>query len=129
MEQAQLPAGEAEERLTKSGTRRPVVVLSGNGGNAMNGNMMPYVYGWAVLAVIVVVLALRRIRVARHDDTTVHLADTEAALVTQQAAVGRQLRAIDRWGQWLTVIAVLYGLTLLGIYFYGVWLAGNKPVL
>jgi hypothetical protein len=89
-------------------------------------NMMPFVYGWVVLVVVVLSLAIGRYRVARHDDQMLHLTDKEGALLTQQAVVERKLRRIDFWGQWLTVIAVLYGLALLEIYLHGVWAAGAK---
>lgn len=91
--------------------------------------MMPYIYAWSVLFVIVLGLAVRRMMVARHDDETLHLADKEAALINQQAVTARRIRTIDRWGQWFTVAAVLYGLALLVVYLYGVWVAGAKPVL
>ncbi len=89
-------------------------------------NMMAYVYGWIVLAMVVIGLAVYRQRVTRHDDETLHLAEREAALLTQQAAVGRKVRKIDLWGKWFTVIAIFYGLALLGVYLHGVWVAGAK---
>ncbi len=89
--------------------------------------LMPYVYGWVVLALIVMGFAIRRGMVGRQDDETVHLADREAGMIARQTMVERKLRTIDRWGKLLTVIAVVYGLALLGFYIYGVWLAGTKP--
>jgi hypothetical protein len=91
--------------------------------------LLPYIYGWSALFVVVLGLAVRRAMVTRHEDETLHLAETEAALVAQQTIIGRKIREIDRWGQWLTVVAVVYGLALLAMYLYGVWVAGNKPVL
>jgi hypothetical protein len=91
--------------------------------------LVPYIYSWAVLAIVVLALAIRRWTVARHVDETLHLGAGEASIVAQQVVTDRKLRIIDRWGEWLTVIAVLYGLVLAGIYVYGVWVAGSKPVL
>jgi hypothetical protein len=91
--------------------------------------LIPYLFTWAALAVVVLVLAVRRWMVTRHEDEGLHLAAGEASLIAKQVATERTVRTIDRWGEALTVIAILYGLTLLGIYLYGVWLAGNKPVL
>jgi hypothetical protein len=89
-------------------------------------NLMPFIYGWVVLIVAVAALAVRRQTVARHDDETLHLKDTEAALVSKQFALERKIRVIDRWGPWLTVVAVLYGLALFGTYVYHLWVAGAK---
>ncbi|HTV56915.1 MAG TPA: hypothetical protein VMI06_18630 [Terriglobia bacterium] len=91
--------------------------------------LMPYIFTWAVLAIVVLGLAVRRWMLGRHADETLHLADSEARLVAQQVSVGRSIRVVDRWGEWLTVVVVLYGLTLLGIYVYAIWVAGAKPVL
>lgn len=90
-------------------------------------SLTPYIYGWVVLVIVVVSLAIYRLSVARHDDKTLHLTDKETALLTQQAIVGRKIHRIDFWGQWLTVIAAIYGLALLGYHFHLVWVAGAKP--
>lgn len=89
-------------------------------------SLMPFIYGWVVLVIVVASLAFRRLMVGRHDDERLHLAESEAALLTQQSAVGQQIRTTDRWGQWLTVAAVLYGLVLLVVYLYGIWIEGAK---
>lgn len=89
-------------------------------------NMVPYVYAWIALAMVVIGLAIYRQRVARHDEGILHLAEKGAALLNQQTAVGRKIQKIDFWGQWFTVIAILYGLALLDIYVHGVWVAGAK---
>lgn len=89
-------------------------------------SLMPFMYGWIALVVVVASLGVRRLTVGRDDDEFLHLAESEAALVTQQTAVGRKIRTTDRWGQWLTIVTVLYGLALLGVYLYGVWIEGAK---
>jgi hypothetical protein len=91
--------------------------------------LMPYVFSWAVLAIVVIVLAIRRWLLGRQMDETLHLGDGEAKLVAHQIVVDRSIRTVDRWGEWLTVVVVLYGLTLIGLYVYGIWVAGAKPVL
>jgi hypothetical protein len=92
-------------------------------------NMMPYIYCWVVLFAVVVGLAVRRTMVARHDDETLRLGDKEAALLSQQVIIGRKIRRIDFWGEWFTVMVVLYGLVLFALYLYGLWVTGSKPVL
>ena len=90
--------------------------------------MMPYIYGWLALVIAVVGLAIRRELVSRHDDKTLHLGAREGALVAEQVTVDRKLRGIDRVGQGLTIMAFVYGLALLGVYLYGVWLGAGKPM-
>ena len=89
-------------------------------------NLPPYIYGWAVLVGIVLGLAIRRQWVASHEDDKLHLAESEAPLIARQIMVGRSIDTIDRWGQGLTILVLVYGLALLGVYLYGVWLAGAK---
>jgi hypothetical protein len=95
--------------------------------NAMR--LMPYIFSWAALAVVVIVLAVRRWLLGRQMDETLHLGAGETRLVAQQVAVDKSIRTVDRWGEWLTVVVVLYGLTIVGFYVYSVWAAGAKPVL
>jgi hypothetical protein len=45
----------------------------------------------------------------------------DAAASAQQALVDRKLTSIDRWGKSLTVIAVVYGVLILGLYVYQGW--------
>ena len=85
-------------------------------------NLIPYVIGFGVLVLIVVAIAIYRLSVARHDDETLHLAESENGLVALQQATGRKLSWADRWGQVLTLITALYGLALLVIYLRGVWI-------
>jgi hypothetical protein len=84
-------------------------------------NLINYFYGWAVLAVVVVGLAVYRRIVAEHDDDLVHLADSEVGMVSQQVKIGKKIHSLDRLGITLTVIAVVYGSLLLGIYLHYVW--------
>lgn len=84
--------------------------------------LIPFTYGWGTLVIAIVVLANRRMRIARR----LHVAQRDAALVTQQEEVARDIRTIDTWGQWLTVVAVLYGLALLEIYLRSIWIAGVR---
>ncbi|HTV56082.1 MAG TPA: hypothetical protein VMI06_14360 [Terriglobia bacterium] len=87
-------------------------------------DLTPYIYGWVLLAIVVAGLAIYRQGLARHNGEALHLANKEAALLTGQAIVGRRLRRIDFWGQWLTVVALLYAIALLDTYLNSVWAAG-----
>lgn len=89
-------------------------------------NLIPFITTWAVLAVGVSALALYRVIAANHEDKYLHIGKAEAHLVDQQTKVFRKIESIDRWGKLLTVIAVVYGLALAGVYSYHVWLEGFK---
>lgn len=84
-------------------------------------NLLPYLVSWGVLLLAVVVLYVYRRRVARADDETLHVLDSNADKVAQQVAVVKKLEVIDRWGKILTVLLVLYALVLFVMYAYAAW--------
>lgn len=88
----------------------------------MNINLLPFTLLWMVLAVAVIGLILYRTWIARTEDDRLHVHESEIGLVSQQAATAQRLEAIDRWGQALTVLALLYGLAIGGGYMYQNWL-------
>jgi hypothetical protein len=88
--------------------------------------MTTYVVIWVVLALIVLALAGWRQLIGMHEDDSIHLKDSQASLVTEQAMLGRKIGKIDRVGQTLTVVTVLYGLALAGWVLYEQWLASSK---
>jgi hypothetical protein len=89
-------------------------------------NLAPFTYGWIVLAAIVIAIAIYRQTVASHDDETVHVAAGQVKMIDQQAAIGKRVERIDHWGKFLTVLAAAYGLVLLAIYLYRVWMVANR---
>ncbi|MCL4796781.1 MAG: hypothetical protein KJZ84_19610 [Bryobacteraceae bacterium] len=88
-------------------------------------NLIPHVAVLAVLAVIVGGLALYRKAVASKEDDTVHLSGGEAA-VEKQVAIATKLEAIDKWGKILTVVLVIYGLVIAGLYILQMWEESSK---
>ena len=86
----------------------------------------PWVVSWATLAMVVIALAVYRKVVSVHEDDSLHVSDREAELVVQQQILARKLDWIDRWGQILTVIALVYGLALAGSYLYMGWIERNS---
>jgi hypothetical protein len=76
---------------------------------------------WAVLTIAVITLAVFRKFSARNQDAFVHLSDSEAPVISEQAAVARKLDKIDYWGKTLTVVDVAFLVVLLGIVFYNAW--------
>ena len=59
-------------------------------------------------------------------DPVVHLASSEGALPANQQRQSRRINLLDGWGPALTILAVVYGLTLLGVYFSHVWFNGYE---
>ncbi|MBV8831516.1 MAG: hypothetical protein JO217_05795 [Acidobacteriaceae bacterium] len=81
--------------------------------------LSPYVGLWMLLAVVVLALALYRNFVSAHDeDRYVHISEGEARLIPHQVAVNSKIDRIDRWGESLTIIALVTGIALGCVYFY-----------
>ncbi len=89
-------------------------------------SIMPFVYGWLVLAGVVAGMALYRLMVGIHEDETLHLAESETSMLAEQSTVGKKIGKLDHWGKLLTWVMVLYGLVLLGFYLHGMWIEGAK---
>lgn len=81
-------------------------------------HLTPYVVLWACLAITVLGLALLRYLVSFREDDNIHLSEGENSLITKQMTIFHYLDAIDRWGKSLTVLALIGGLLLAGIYLY-----------
>jgi ABC-type Fe3+ transport system permease subunit len=88
-------------------------------------NLIPYIAVWVVLALIVIVLAVQRIREGKREDATLHVLESQRE-VEQQSQMTKKIARIERWGQALTIVVVLYGLVLAGVYVYHVWQASAK---
>ena len=88
-------------------------------------NLIPYIVVWVVLGIIVLVLAVSRMRLAKREDASLHVMVTEGE-AEQQKDMTKKLGRIDLWGQVLTVVLVLYGITLAGIYIYQAWQQSSK---
>ncbi len=83
--------------------------------------LTPLAISWAVLAALVLMLAIYRSVLASHEDETVHISDTETGMIQQQVAAADRLSKLDRIGKPLTLVVVLYGLVIAGIWIYRVW--------
>ena len=89
-------------------------------------NLVPYLATWIPLAVIVFVLAIYRNMMASHEDESIHVLDGDAPAVASQVKLSRRLELIERWGKALTIVVVLYGLGIAGMYLYYIWQQGAK---
>jgi hypothetical protein len=94
----------------------------------MNIDLTPFAILGIVLVLVVLVLALSRKIVAKHEDDTLHLSGGSAA-VANQISVAHKLDVIDRWGQGLTVIAMLYAVAIVVLYGYQYWVRASSPNL
>jgi hypothetical protein len=81
---------------------------------------------WGVLALVLVMLAAYRKLKARAEDDTLHVSGSNWGVIDKQKTVARSMAQIDRWGITLTIVTVLYGLVLLGLYLKDVWVQGQK---
>lgn len=88
-------------------------------------NFIPYIVVWVVLGIIVIVLAVSRMRLAKREDATLDVLESER-VAEQQKDMTKKIAKIDRWGQVLTVVLVVYGIVLAGIYIYHAWQQSSK---
>lgn len=89
-------------------------------------NYLPYAIAWGVLAIVVIALAVMRKSIASHEDDTIHLTGDPSAALNEQAAIARKLDTIDKWGKSLTVVLVVTGLILGGLYAYKVFVSSSS---
>jgi hypothetical protein len=83
---------------------------------------------WCVLTIAVITLAILRKVSARHEDSYVHLADSEAQIITEQASVAGKLDRIDYWGKALTVVDLAFLAVLLGIVLFNAWRSSLQTI-
>lgn len=86
----------------------------------MRIELMPYSIAAFALVLAVLVLALWRKVVAKHEDDTLHVL-SDSSVVRQQAAIAHRLEVIDTWGKTLTVVTALYVIVLFALYVYQQW--------
>ena len=88
-------------------------------------NYIPYIVVWVVLGIVVIVLAISRMRLAKREDKTLDILESESE-AGQQIEMTKKIAKIDRWGQIFTIVLVLYGIILAGIYIYQAWQQSSK---
>ncbi len=89
-------------------------------------NLVPYLVTWIPLAVVVLVLAIYRNVIASREDETIHVLESDASAVSAQVNLSHKLEVVERWGKILTVVVVVYGLAIAGMYLYYIWQQGAK---
>ena len=91
----------------------------------MNINFLPYLIVWILLALVVLGLYLKHRSIARLEDAQLDVLGTASAS-QQQVALDQKLASVDRWGKILTLIALVYGLSLAGLYLYQTWVQMSR---
>ena len=90
-------------------------------------NLIPLAIVWGVLALVVVALFVWRKAVARNEDDNLHVLDGAAVQQTAvQVAVAQKLELIDKWGKIITIVAVIFGVILGGLFIYQSWVQNTK---
>jgi hypothetical protein len=89
-------------------------------------NLTILIWTWAILAVLVLVLAIYRAMLASHEDESIHVSEVEASQVAEQRKVFSKLNRVEFWGKLLTVVTILYGLAIAGAYLYHAWLQSSQ---
>lgn len=87
---------------------------------------LPFLIVWGVMALSVLALIIYRRQVAQGEDDSLHVLNTEA--VPQQMAVAQKLETIDKWGKMLTVLTVLAGIAIAGVWFYNMWVSTSTTI-
>jgi hypothetical protein len=90
--------------------------------------LTPYVAAWAVLGIATLGVALYRKFVSMKEDDLIHVEEWRKKQVLEQVAVAHKLDVIDRVGETLTVLTVIGGILLAGIYLYYGWLQSQRPL-
>jgi cell division protein FtsL len=88
-------------------------------------NLTPYFVSWIVLGVVVGVLAIAHFRVAGREDASIHMLESTGE-AEQQQVMNQEISKIDHWGKILTLVLVVYGIILAGIYIYQSWVQTSK---
>ena len=88
-------------------------------------NPLIHLFTWAVLAIIVLAMAAYRYALVHHEDATLGLLES-ASQASEQTRVYRKAHIIERWGKLLTLVVIVYGLTLATAYLYHLWQVGAQ---
>ena len=74
------------------------------------------------------ILAIYRKTISSHEDDSIHVSAVNDVNVSHQAEIAHRLQVVDLWGKVLTVIAVVYGVTLAAVYTYQMWVEGSHQM-
>jgi hypothetical protein len=93
----------------------------------MSTNFVPFLVLWGLMALSVLAMIIWRRQVASGEDDSLHVMDAETA-VPQQLAMAHKLETIDKWGKTLTILTVVVGIVIAGVYFYQMWVSTSTTI-
>lgn len=82
----------------------------------METKFLPFGIAWTGLLIVVIILAIVRAKMAASEDDALKLSDGELGAIMTQQHVAEKLSTVEALGKWLTVLLVVSGLTLAGLY-------------
>jgi len=89
-------------------------------------SLIPFLILWVAMALTVLALFVWRKMVTRDEDDNLHVLDGGAAQKTAtQLAVAEKLDLIDKWGKIITVVALVFGVILGGLFVYQSWIQNS----
>jgi hypothetical protein len=89
--------------------------------------MTLFIVLWILLALTVLALFVWRKAVASKEDDALHVLDgASAAKTSEQLVVAQKLELIDKWGKIATIVTVIYGVVLGGIYVWQSWVQNSS---
>ena len=90
-------------------------------------NYVPFLVMWGLLAIAVLALFVWRKAVASGEDDNLHVMDGGSVEKSAaQATMAHRLEVIDRWGKIVTVVTIVYGLVLGGVYAWQSWVQNSR---
>jgi len=90
-------------------------------------NFIPLLVLWSLLAVTVLALFVWRKTVATKEDDNLHIMDGSSVEKNAlQEVVAQKLDRIDKWGKLVTIVVVVYGLILGGLFAWQGWIQSSR---
>jgi len=88
---------------------------------------LPFVILWVLLALVILALFVWRKTVASKEDDNLHVLDgASVERSAAQSVIAQKLDYIDKWGKITTVVAVVYGVILAGVYVWISWVQNTS---
>lgn len=83
---------------------------------------------WLALACTVLGFAAYRKMVTYSEDDLIHLEDTAGRQIAQQKSLAGRLDFVDRWGKFLTIVTLVFGMILAAAFLYQQWVISYQLV-